>query len=138
MTGSTMQNVWCGTRTDHSPYNMYGGQPAEIFFLDTFYSPMRNTEYPSCRGAGEPQGYNYEENRTLAPRVGEPGRAVHCLSEHVSVYLQIGLLSEGITGDHIGITLFRGDHRGSHERFHIYRQTYQPSGQRGSHQSVIR
>ena len=65
------------------------------------------------------------------------GAAVHCLSEHVSVYLQIGLFSEGITGDHIGITLFRGDHRGSHERFHIYRLTYQP-GQRGSHQSVIR
>ena len=41
MTGSTMQNVWCGTRTDHSPYNMYGGQPAEIFFLDTSYSPIK-------------------------------------------------------------------------------------------------
>jgi hypothetical protein len=65
-----------------------------------------------------------------------PGTAVHCLSEHVSVYLQIGLFSEGITGDHIGITLFRGDHRGSHERFHIYRLTYQP-GQRGSHQSSL-
>ena len=81
-----------------------------------------------------------KENRRFAPVLpgwDEPGAAVHCLSEHVSVYLQIGLFSEGITGDHIGITLFRGDHRGSHERFHIYRLTYQP-GQRGSHQSVIR
>ena len=54
MTGSTMQNVWCGTRTDHSPYNMYGGQPAEIFFLDTSYSPIKRlaemTEYSAEMG----------------------------------------------------------------------------------------
>ena len=41
-----------GTRTDHSPYNMYGGQPAEIFFLDTSTAKL---SYPAPPAPGTPE-----------------------------------------------------------------------------------
>ena len=33
--------VWYPDGPLPAPYNMYGGQPAEIFLLDTFYSPIK-------------------------------------------------------------------------------------------------